>query len=239
MQTRPWGSIIGWCVALGVPMTPWGGTWFGIGLIVIAGALSVWRSWVWLNQQSWHSSAVRWVVMTPAVLLVIVAATWSYYGGLPALRKGEPATFVEITRMNIPNPELFKPEDTTNIDIHFTNKGPSLARDVSFVFLQKINHSSITKRQEDEMFHDLLDNHKGSPESDMTVGFPARRTVQTSKLSKKEADDLRSETTRLYLLGYIHYRDKNGPQKYEFCQWLQPPSVWHLCDGGHNRVISE
>ena len=74
------------------------------------------------------------------------------------------------------------------------------------------------------MFYELLKNHKGSPKADMGVGKEGFRTIQTQMLSKKEADDLQSENTRLYLVGFIHYRDKNGQQTHEFCRWLQPPA---------------
>lgn len=154
----------------------------------------------------------------------------------------DPATYIEVTDA-VPFPEMFKPADTTKINVYFANKGPLPAKDVTFGAVLAIRYPSITKPQEDEMFNDLLKNHKGTPKGDMGVGNGWFRTIQTSMLSKKEADDLQSENTRLYLVGFIHYRDKNGQQTHEFCRWLQPPqkgspSVWHLCDGGHNRIVS-
>ena len=242
MQKFPWGSVISWCAAVGVPMTPLAGTWFGYGLIAIAGLLSLRRGWVWIGQQNWHQSAIRFVAIFPTVLLVLMASVWSYYGGLPALRTGEPATYVEVTD-TVPFPELFKPADTTKINVHFANKGPLPAKDVIFGAVLTIRSPFITKPQEDEMFNDLLKNHKGTPKSDLGVGNERYPTIQTTMLSKKESDDLMSENTRLYLLGFIHYRDKNGQQTHEFCRWLLPPqqrspTVWHLCDGGHNRMVS-
>jgi hypothetical protein len=149
----------------------------------------------------------------------------------------DPATNVEITA-TIPHPDLFKPGDTAKINIYLANRGPLPAKDVSFGFFAKIQSSSITKVQEDEMFVGLAKSYKGSPKMDMSVGDDGYRTVQTLILSEKESDDLKSANTRLYVLGYIHYQDKNGKQTREFCRWLQPPNTWHLCDGGHNRMIS-
>ena len=201
----------------------------------------------WLVPQEKLSSKVRTGLIVIAFILGIAGLGLIGYELLPrnpvmpVTTIVDPATTVELTDIVL-RPDLFKPADTTKIDVHFGNRGPQLARDVSFAILLTIRHSSITKRQEDEMFHDLLDNYKGAPPTDMTVGFSGYRTVQTPMLSKKEADDLQGENTRLYLLGFIRYQDKNGAHRYEFCRWLQPPKeglhhTWHLCDGGHNRVI--
>ena len=235
-------------------MTPLAGTWLGYSLLVIALILAIYFFYPWNRTGSsakesiatgpsvMTSYGVRVAVLVPSILLAVMAGVWSYFGGLPALLTNEPATYVELTDA-ITFPELFKPSDTTKINVYFANKGPLPAKDITFGFVLAIRHSFITKPQEDEMFNEILKNHKPSPKMDMGVGNSGFRTIETKMLSKKEADDLQSESTRLYLVGFIHYLDKNGQQTHEVCRWLQPPqqgasSVWHLCDGGHNRMVS-
>ncbi len=151
----------------------------------------------------------------------------------------EPATYIEVTDI-IYRLDLFEiePANTIKVDVNFKNKGPLHAKDVTFGFVLAIRLPSITKTQEYEMFYELLKNRKGSPKADMGVGVSGWKTIVTSMLNKKETDDFQNKTTRLYSLGFIHYRDKNGQQTHEFCRWLDPPNVWHLCDGGHNQMVS-
>lgn len=243
MQNFPWITFIGWCIATGVPMTPIGGTWIGYMLLVIAGVVSLWRGYVWINKQNWQLPAIRLMVAIPTVLLFIMAIAWSYYGVLPILQASEPATYVEL-KDAVPVYEVFQPADTTKINAVIKNKGPLLAKDVTWAADLAIRYPSITDLQESEMFDDVLKSHKGTPKMDLGVGNETFKTIQTPMLSKKEAEDLQSGNTRLYLIGFVHYRDKNGQQIHEFCRWLQPPkkelpSVWHFCEGGHNRTFKE
>jgi hypothetical protein len=211
--------------------------WIGAGLACLGIAVGIGQ---WIIPPANISSRIRICLVVIALILAIIGACLVGYALWPRSQETatvDPATNVEITD-TIPFPELFKPGDTTKINVYLANKGPLSAKDVSFAFITAIRSSLITKSQEDEMFNELLKDHKGIPEMDMAVGNGGYRTIQTPMLSKKESDDLKSEDTKLYLLGFIRYRDKNGPQTREFCRWLQPPNTWHLCDGGHNRMIS-
>lgn len=222
--------------------------WIGAGLACMGLAVGLGQ---WLVPADKLGPKTRSGLISLAVVLALVGVCLIAYAVLqdkqPTLTavgetvkpSNEPATYIEVTGV-ITRPDLFEvePASTAKVDVTFTNKGPLHAKDVTFGFVLAFRYSSITKTQEDEMFYELLKNKKGSPKMDMGVGVSGWKTIATSPLSKKETDDFQNGTTRLYSLGFIHYRDKNGQQTHEFCRWLEPPSVWHLCDGGHNRMVS-
>jgi hypothetical protein len=90
-------GIISALVQTGVPMTPWAGTWLGYLLISIAGFLSLYIFFTWITAESSvteslvaspsisKSLGARVSLLIPSVLLIVMAAVWSYFGGLPAL----------------------------------------------------------------------------------------------------------------------------------------------------------
>lgn len=86
MQKR-WAEIVIWCIAFGVPMTPLAGTWLGYGVLGIAGVILAWRGWQWVNDSILVgiSPQARASLVIPSLLLIVMAAVWSFYGGLPAL----------------------------------------------------------------------------------------------------------------------------------------------------------
>jgi len=92
MASSKWWQIISWLVALGVPMTPLQGTYFGYAALLIAAGLSLWRGLIWvkaLNIQIIHKGHgtleplwVKIMFLAPTFLLFLIAGLWSYYGGL-------------------------------------------------------------------------------------------------------------------------------------------------------------
>lgn len=86
MQKR-WLELVAWCTAFGVPMTPLAQTWVGYGLIVAALIVVTLRGWTWINDALLIriSTPAKLTFLIPSVLLIVMAAVWSYFGGLPAL----------------------------------------------------------------------------------------------------------------------------------------------------------
>jgi hypothetical protein len=84
-----WGQIIGWLVALGVPMTPLQGTYIGYGILLIAAVLTLWRAFAWvrdLNIQISHTAQgpisptlVKTMFLMPVCFLFVLAGLLSYY----------------------------------------------------------------------------------------------------------------------------------------------------------------
>jgi hypothetical protein len=68
-------------------MTPLAGTWLGYGVLGVAGIILIWRGWQWVNDALLIglSPQARASLVIPSLLLIIMAAVWSYFGGLPAL----------------------------------------------------------------------------------------------------------------------------------------------------------
>lgn len=96
-NTKGWFIVIA-LVEMAVPMTPLAGTALGLTLLVIAGVLALGLGWSLVrstnNQQDLpdstpiskgRSEAIKFVILTPMILLIVTAITWSYFGGLPAL----------------------------------------------------------------------------------------------------------------------------------------------------------
>lgn len=243
----PWVQFIAWCVALGVPLTPLAGEVTGYVLIAGAGIVALWRGWVWLKQselqstlEQWKSSGVKFIVLTPTVMLIIMTTIWSYFGGVPALRSGDPETYVQIHQINIATGfPAFKADAETSVNLSIVNKGPHLAKDMAWK-AALIAEPPLNPENEDKLYADFVKRKKLGSDSDLGIGQIVWTTLKTGVLKPRDAEDLIDGRMRLYILGYIRYRDVSGVHENEFCEWLQAPAdkeaVWHLCNG-HNHFV--
>ena len=244
------------CGAAGVVMSPLAGTLVGWSVIALALTSALCVTWSLPHRSAQVSPPTaqlpppspplprvsKLLITIPTLLVSILVIVLGYYhGGLPALRSGGPATYVEFMTA-IPASQVFQAGDTMEIKVIVTNRGPFLARDVIWGAVLAIRPALMTPAQEDEMFTELTRNLQSLPATDFEIGTDIFNTILTPVLNQKEAEDLQSEAARLYLMGVIRYRDSNGPETHEFCRWLQRSPTgridqWPVCEGGHNRTV--
>lgn len=225
--------------------------WIGAGLASLGLAVGIGQ---WLVPADRLGSKIRSGLILLAVVLALVGVGLIAYAVVqnnrPTLTaaeetvkpSNEPTTYMGLKEA-VPEYPVFQPGQETKIHVFVIGKGPNVAKDVSYGAVLGIRDESITKKQEDEMFGDLTKNIEFGATTDFAVNQENYSTKHTNMLNKRDAEDLQSRRTRLYLVGLIRYHDKNGHYVHEFCQWLHPPivglpSTWQLCDGGHNRTIS-
>lgn len=233
MQSRPWLSIVGWLVAFGVPMTPLAGTWMGYSGIALAALITVWQGFSWINQQNWQTQYRKYALLIPSCLLVVIAGVWSFYGGLPAMLPLKTAAnlVVKLQPLGLPP---FKPNEVIKVNVHVHNAGPEVARDVQWKADVRARLAPINDTVEDEIFKSMSD--KRLPKSDLGVGQGSWRTLDTPKITERDATDLKDGRLLLFVVGHITFRDIHGDHDIEHCQYLQPPgdkNIWHFCKG-HN-----
>ena len=243
------------CGAAGVAISPLAGTLVGWSVIVLAVALALYLTWRLINATAGVPPATaqflpttlplpgasKLLIAIPTLLVFIIVVVLSFHGGIPALKSGDPATYVEFMTA-VPARQVFQPGETVEIKVIITNRGPFLARDVIWGAVLAIRPALMTPAQEDEMFTELTRNLQSLPPMDFEMGTDIFTTILTPVLNQKEAEDLQSEAARLYLMGIIRYRDLNGPETHEFCRWLQRSPTgrldqWAVCEGGHNRTV--
>lgn len=230
MQSRPWLSIVGWLVAFGVPMTPLAGTWIGYGGLALAALITVWQGFSWINQQNWQTEYKKYALLIPSCLLLVIAGVWSFYGGLPAMLPIKTAAnlVVKLEPLRLPP---FTPDEVIKVNVHVDNAGPEVAYDVQWRAGVRTRLAPINDTLVDETFKSLSD--KLSPKVDLGVGHGSWKTLDTQRITDRDATDLKDGRLLLFVVGHITHRDIHGDHHIEFCQFLQPPgdrNVWHLCN---------
>lgn len=242
MQKSPWGPVISWLIAFGVPMTPLAGTWLGYGMIGIAGIISMWRGWVWINQQNWSPSAIRWVVLIPTFLLILIAGLWSYYGGLPALIVSDRArASSHLLKIVNYQPFPFEEGKEARINMFLRTGTESIRFRLTYKAFLVTNPPAMIDqlRQTEKEFWAVIMTPQNVPEQEVTMPPDTEMfiTLRGPILTAAQSTAIQSgKQVALFVMGIAKYSDGHGRESgaTEFC--LGHPAstqVLHFCQD-HN-----
>lgn len=151
------------------------------------------------------------------------------------------ATFVNvIALLPLRKPVIFQAGQTADINVFMGNAGPHLAQDAKWDAAVILAREPFGQSMLDSLYVDFKSTKRSGLGSDINPGMFGWRTFSSRKLTEQDIKDLKEDRMRLFVVGYIDYRDIRGPHETEFCYLLMPlrndHPIWGTCLT-HNRFI--
>lgn len=134
-----------------------------------------------------------------------------------------------------------RPDAHLKVRVGVQNKGPGIARGVSWISKIQIIRTPDTLAQEGRVLQDVFADMRFP--SDRTRDMVSGNTTYTEIGFRKEAlakdiDEIKSGEKRIYVISRAKWTDDTGDHESATCFYLRPPGtdpVWRIC-GGFNFI---